>query len=78
MTLNKDLALDTSGVGQCSGLGPEVPLVTSYESHPIVRDMKEIATAFPLARTLEVKSADKTTVEKLFRHQREQLCDHAT
>jgi ABC-type uncharacterized transport system involved in gliding motility auxiliary subunit len=28
--------------------------------------MKEIATAFPLSRSLEAKSADKTTVEKLF------------
>ena len=66
VTVNKDLALDMSGVGQLFGLGPEVPLVTSYESHPIVRDMKDIATAFPLARTLDVKNGDKTSVEKLF------------
>ncbi|SRR5581483_2708666 len=66
VTPKVDLALDTSGIGAIFQLGPEVPLVTSYESHPIVRDMKEIATAFPLARTLEVKSGDKTTVEKLF------------
>lgn len=66
VTLNKDLVLDASGVGQIFGLGPEVPLVTSYESHQIVREMKEIATALPLARTLDVKNADKTSVEKLF------------
>lgn len=66
VTLNKDLALDISGIGQLFQLGPEVPLVTSYESHAIVRDMKETATAFPLARTLDIKSTDKTTVEKLF------------
>ena len=66
VTLDKDLALDTSGVGQIFGLGPEVPLVTSYESQPIVRDLKEIATAFPLARTMDVKSPDKGTAEKLF------------
>jgi ABC-type uncharacterized transport system involved in gliding motility auxiliary subunit len=66
VTLNKDLALDTSGVGQLFNLGPEVPLVTSYESQPIVRDLKEVATAFPLSRTLEVKSSDKGTAEKLF------------
>ena len=29
VTVNKDLALDLSGVGQIFGLGPEVPLVTS-------------------------------------------------
>src|SRR5262249_463932 len=61
-----DLALDTSGIGQVFGLGPEVPLVASYESHAIVRDLKDVATAYPLSRTLEVKNGDKTTVEKLF------------
>ena len=66
VTINKDLALDTSGIGQIFGLGPEVPLVTTYESQPIVRDLKEVATAFPLSRTLEVKSPGKGTAEKLF------------
>ena len=66
VTLNKDLVLDTSGIGRIFGLGPEVPLVISYESHPIVREMKEIATAFPIARSVEVKSTDKTSPEKLF------------
>lgn len=66
VTVNNDLALDTSGIGQIFQLGPEVPLVASYESHAIVREMREVATAFPLARTLEVKTGDKTSVEKLF------------
>ncbi|MGQ9632817.1 MAG: GldG family protein [Bryobacteraceae bacterium] len=66
VTLNKDLVLDTSGIGRIFGLGPEVPLVISYESHPIVREMKEIATAFPIARSIEVKSTEKTSPEKLF------------
>ncbi len=66
VTMNKDLVLDTSGIGQIFGLGPEMPLVTSYESHPIVRDMKEAATAFPIVRSLDVKSVDKATAEKLF------------
>ncbi len=66
VTLNKDLALDTSGIGQIFGLSEVVPLVTAYDSHAIVRDMKEVATAFPLTRTMDVKSGDKTTVEKLF------------
>lgn len=66
VTVNKDLALDTSGIGQVFGMGPEIPLVASYESHAIVREMKDMATAYPLARTLDVKNGDKTTVEKLF------------
>ncbi len=66
VTLNKDIAIDTSGIGQLFGLSEVVPLVTSYESHAIVREMKEVATAFPIARTLETKSSDKATAEKLF------------
>ncbi len=66
VVLNKDLALDTSGIGQIFGLSEVVPLVTSYESHAIVREMKEVATAFPIARTLETKSSEKASVEKLF------------
>ena len=66
VTLNKDLVLDASGVGKIFGLGPEVPLVIDYQSHPIVRDMKDIATAFPLSRSLEVKAAGGVTPEKLF------------
>jgi len=66
VTLNKDLALDTSGIGQIFGLGPEVPLVATYNSHAIVNQMKDVATAYPLARTLETKNGEKTTVDKLF------------
>ncbi len=66
VTVNKDLALDTSGIGEIFQLGPEVPLVTAYEAHPIVSQMKDTATGFPLSRTLDVKNGDKTTVQKLF------------
>ena len=66
VTLGNDLILDTSGIGSLFGLGPEVPLVSTYESHAIVREMKETATAFPLARTVETKSDNGTTLDKLF------------
>jgi len=66
VSLNNDLVLDTSGVGQLFGLGPEFPLVSNYGSQPIVREMKGIATVFPLVRSMEIKSADKTSVEMLF------------
>ncbi|MCC6591418.1 MAG: GldG family protein [Bryobacterales bacterium] len=64
--VNKDLVLDTSGIGQIFGLSEAVPLVTTYESHAIVREMKETATAFPLARSIDTKTFDKGSVEKLF------------
>jgi ABC-type uncharacterized transport system involved in gliding motility auxiliary subunit len=65
VTLNKNLVLDTSGIGRLWGLSEAVPLGTSYESHVIVRDLREVATAFPLARSVEAKSAANFTAEKL-------------
>ena len=66
VTVNNDLALDTSGIGQIFGLGPEVAMVTTYESQPIVRDFKEgVPTAFPLSRTLKINGNGKVTVDKL-------------
>ena len=66
VTPKKDLILDLNPLGQMVGLGPQVALVTSYESQPIVSEMKGTATGFPLSRSLEVKNADKTSVQKLF------------
>ena len=65
VTPEKDLILDLNPIGQIMGLGPQVPLVQTYESHPIVNDLKGTATGFPLARSLEIKKGDKTTVDKL-------------
>ena len=61
-----DLILDMNPIGQIAGLGPQVALVTSYDSHAIVNDMSRRVTGFPLARSLETKNGDKTTVQKLF------------
>ena len=66
ITLNKDLILDLNPLGQIAGVGPQVALVTSYASQPIVDQMRGTATGFPLARSLEIKSSDKTSVQKLF------------
>jgi ABC-type uncharacterized transport system involved in gliding motility auxiliary subunit len=66
VALQKDLILDMNPIGQLVGLGPQVALVSSYDSHPIVNEMKSTATGFPLSRSLEVKNADKTNVQKLF------------
>lgn len=66
VTVNKDLALDVSGIGQIFGLSEAVPLVAEYDPHPITDPLKGTATAFPLSRTLDIKNTDKTTVQKLF------------
>ena len=63
VTLNKDLVVDLSRVGQMMG---GAVLANKYESHAVVREMagRPVVMAFP--RSLEGKSTDKTTVEKLF------------
>ena len=65
VTANKDLALDLSGVGQIFRLGPEVPLILGYESHPITQPLTRVPTAYPLSRSLDAKSGGKTTISKL-------------
>jgi len=66
VTPEKDLLLDENPVSQLVGLDATVPLVTSYESHPIVSELSGTATGFPISRSLDTKNADKTTVAKLF------------
>ena len=66
VSLDKDLILDLNPIGQLLGVGPQVALVRSYDSHAIVDGMKGTATGFPLSRSLDVKNGDKTTVQKLF------------
>lgn len=65
-TPDKDLVIDLNPVGQAFGFSAAVVLVTKYESQAIVRDLKGSPTAFPLARSIDVKNGDKTSVEKLF------------
>ena len=64
--LQKDLVLDLSGVGQLFNTGPELPIITMYGDHAIVKTMKDRATGFPIARSMEVSNGDKTMVSALF------------
>jgi ABC-type uncharacterized transport system involved in gliding motility auxiliary subunit len=63
---NNDLALDTSGIGQFFGTSEVIPLVTTYESHAIVAPMTDVATGFPMSRTLDVKTGGNWNAQKLF------------
>lgn len=66
VTLDKDLILDLNPIGQLTGMGPQMALVTSYETQPIVADMKGSVTGFPLARSIEIHDTPQTTVQTLF------------
>ena len=62
VTLNNDLVIDASGVGQFFGFNEASPIVAQYDTHAIVAGMKGTACVFPLSRSLDVKSP----AEKLF------------
>jgi|HubBroStandDraft_1064217.scaffolds.fasta_scaffold00627_7 ABC-type uncharacterized transport system involved in gliding motility auxiliary subunit len=68
VTMNNDLAIDISRniLREVFSLGPEIAVVSAYESQPIVRDFKEgTPTLFPLSRTLKIAGNTKVTVDKL-------------
>ncbi len=50
--LGNDLIIELNPIGRLFGIGPEVPIIQQYESHPITRDMSGISTLFPLSRSV--------------------------
>lgn len=52
-TIGNDLVIELNPIGRLFGIGPEVPIIQQYESHPITRDMAGISTLFPLTRSVE-------------------------
>ena len=70
--------LDMNPIGQLVGVGPQVALVTTYGSHPIVTDMKGNATGFPLSRSLEIKEWRQDHGREAVRFLGHQLGHHQT
>ncbi len=66
VSAESNLVLDFNPIGQLMGAGPELVLVSNYDPHPIVNDMKGTTTGFNLSRSLTIKNTDKATVQKLF------------
>ena len=64
VTLDKDLVLENTALTAI--YGPENPPINHYDDQPIVNDLKGSYVIMPLARSLEVKNAGKSTVSKLF------------
>ncbi|MBM4442701.1 MAG: GldG family protein [Candidatus Rokubacteria bacterium] len=50
--LGDNLIIEPNPIGRLFGIGPEVPIVQQYESHPITRDMGGVTTLFPLTRSV--------------------------
>ena len=55
--VHNTLVVDTSGIGRLFGTDELMPLVVQYESHPITKDLTNVATLFPFASA--VKSSGK-------------------
>jgi ABC-type uncharacterized transport system involved in gliding motility auxiliary subunit len=66
VSLNEDLVLDNSQIGQLMGLSAAAPVVSKFSSHPIVRDFGRASAAMLLTRSLEIKNTDKVTGEALY------------
>lgn len=64
LTPQKNLIL-TTGMEALQGLGSEVALAREFSTHPITREMKNMAVAFPLAQSFEVKPVGSNSAEKL-------------
>ncbi len=56
VTLDNDLVIDASGVGQFFGFNEASPIVQKYLSHPITNPMAGQVTVFPLSRSMDVKA----------------------
>lgn len=65
--VSDDLVVEVNPIGRLFGVGPEVPVVTQYENHPITRDLGGLMTLFPLTRSLEAVPTppDGVTVQPL-------------
>lgn len=50
--LGDNLVIEVNPIGRLFGIGPEVPIVQQYDSHPITRDLAGISTLFPLTRSV--------------------------
>jgi ABC-type uncharacterized transport system involved in gliding motility auxiliary subunit len=68
ITLGRDVVLDVSGMGQLFGMGPWVPLVTSYPPHKITEKFR-VMTFFPYCRSVTPKDPPPTgiTVQPLLK-----------
>jgi ABC-type uncharacterized transport system involved in gliding motility auxiliary subunit len=65
IALDNRVVVDASGSGQLLGLGPAIPLITEYGSHPITKDFGQGPSFFPLAQAVTVTppSADEQVTE---------------
>jgi ABC-type uncharacterized transport system involved in gliding motility auxiliary subunit len=63
VTLDNDLVIDASGVGQLFGFNEASPIVMKYGQHAITSPMTDQASVFPIVRSMEVKAPAEKLIE---------------
>lgn len=64
ITVDDDIVVDASGVGQMFGAGPTVPVAASYPAHAITERFN-LMTAYPLARSLTTATVEGRTPQAI-------------
>ena len=57
IVVDEDVVIELNPIGQLFGVGPLVPVVGTYEPHPITKDMGGVMTLFPLTRSVSAAKA---------------------
>jgi len=65
ITLDNRIIVDASSSGQFLGLGPAVPVVEAYGSHPITRAFNQGFSYYPLAQALKIDESKAEQVTPL-------------
>jgi len=60
VVLADDVVIELNPIGRLFGVGPLVPIINQYESHPITRDLNGVMTLFPLTRSMEAAPTPPT------------------
>ncbi len=53
IVLDDDVVIEVNPIGQLFGVGPLVPIINQYDSHPITKDLNGVMTLFPLTRSMD-------------------------
>ncbi len=61
--VGENLVVDPNPIARLFGADELMPLISSYDSHVIVRDLQNVATLFPETRTIQIASDGKAEVE---------------
>lgn len=62
VNVRNDLVIDENPMAQVFGATPDMPLILSYGSNPIVKPLNRMATLFPLSRSFDVASTPPSGV----------------